>query len=472
MNIFISHAVEDHQIAQQWQALISGLTAGFVETWFSSDVSAGGGMPGGRVWRDVLLERLRQSSVIIAILTHNSVDRPWIYWECGAAAGLNNQRLIFPIFYAIGRNEVPGPLTEYQTYDGFSRTEVRRVCEQVCLIANKNAKINTRAFSPLYRIYESRVHQALIVKNDIAFNIDLHSRYINDFDWLKQNDTLFATASEDESLKVATVDGTTSVHSFRAQAAVKCIACASDYATLIYGIATGEVFVRQLEPQSVEERVVFTHPLVRALEYTPGHNLIASGGYDKCLRIVKLQRDFTTIELINLRRSGPVRAIAWAFPMLQLAFGNGAEVEILTLSARLAATSDPERLFGHTGNVLALSWNKDNSLLASGDEHGNILIWNPLSKKHVARVDRSSTLDAVRTLSFHPTLAGVLAAGGKSGVIEIITLSENGAPSVREVGRFGTFINRIRWFHGASALLFACGGAIKSLKITTQYNPR
>ena len=81
----------------------------------------------------------------------------------------------------------------------------------------------------------------------------------------------------------------------------------------------------------------------------------------------------------------------------------------------------------------------------------------------MVRVDRSSTLDAIRCLSFHPNLPHILAVGGKSGVLEVIKVSEKGSPRIMTLGRFGTFINAIRWHHTGSPILFACGGAVKSL---------
>ena len=251
-----------------------------------------------------------------------------------------------------------------------------------------------------------------------------------------------------------------------AHAAAKCLVSLPDHSALIYGTSKGDVRLWQFGLPSSDERVLYTHPLVRVLGYLSAQQIIASGGYDKYLRIHKVEGDLLAVrEMKQVERSDVVRALAWASRTPTLAFASGAELNLIILSEKLEPVSDPVRLLGHTGVILSIAWNKGDNLVASGDEDGTVIVWNPVSRRHTAKLDRSLTLQSARSLSFHPILQNVLAIGGKSGVLEIVTFSENESPRVMTVGHFGTFINAIHWHHSGSPLVFACGGAIKSLEI-------
>ena len=52
------------------------------------------------------------------------------------------------------------------------------------------------------------------------------------------------------------------------------------------------------------------------------------------------------------------------------------------------------RLIAHTTNVVALAWNGNESLLASGDDFGNVGIWQPHAASTAVGAGRSSILNS------------------------------------------------------------------------------
>ena len=130
MKIFISYSTEDREIAESWKQLLEGLTSNFVETWYASDLSKDGGISGGQDWRKSLIRNLSESAVVIAIITPANLTRPWILWECGVAAGVSEERPVFPVVYDKKQAECPEPLRQYQVYDGLLKSNVKRICQQ------------------------------------------------------------------------------------------------------------------------------------------------------------------------------------------------------------------------------------------------------------------------------------------------------------------------------------------------------
>src|SRR3977135_3516040 len=103
LKVMISHAHDEKGLAAAWKQLISTASMGAVETWFSSDVTATGGIGLGQEWRSDLYKRLSESNLILSIQTPSSAGRPWIMWECGVASGVKKIRGIIPIVYSLGR---------------------------------------------------------------------------------------------------------------------------------------------------------------------------------------------------------------------------------------------------------------------------------------------------------------------------------------------------------------------------------
>ena len=155
LKILISHAYDEKALAEAWFKLLQDISLGAIKVWFSSDQTSGGGMGIGQPWRDQIYDRLRESGDIIAIQTPTSAGRPWIMWECGIASGIDKNRGVIPIVFAMSRGDLNNPISVYQAYQGEDKDQVREVCER--LVAKAGLNFNQAIFDQAYTIYREYI---------------------------------------------------------------------------------------------------------------------------------------------------------------------------------------------------------------------------------------------------------------------------------------------------------------------------
>lgn len=114
-NIFISHCAVDAVVAKNVSEVLNTLSLHQFRTWFSSSEEIDEGFMPGDMWFQRICNEILQSDVLIAILTPNSIHRPWIYYETGIAQGKEGCT-IMPICIGINKDEIPAPLNNYQLY--------------------------------------------------------------------------------------------------------------------------------------------------------------------------------------------------------------------------------------------------------------------------------------------------------------------------------------------------------------------
>lgn len=112
---FISHFDGDKRIADLIAGSLRRVSLTQIDPWYSSDDSPGKGIKPGGIWFNEIVNKINESSALIAILTPNSINRPWIYFECGIAQALENCEVI-PVCIGISRDNIPTPLSLYQVY--------------------------------------------------------------------------------------------------------------------------------------------------------------------------------------------------------------------------------------------------------------------------------------------------------------------------------------------------------------------
>lgn len=79
---FISHISEERELAEMFKAQISHDFLGMVEVFVSSDHRS---ISVGSRWLDEIDEALRQAQVELVLCSTDSVRRPWVNFEAGAA---------------------------------------------------------------------------------------------------------------------------------------------------------------------------------------------------------------------------------------------------------------------------------------------------------------------------------------------------------------------------------------------------
>jgi TIR domain len=132
-HVFLSHASADQQIANKLQELIELVSLNSVGVWFSSDGKPTGGIAPGD-WRDQIKRRLRAAKLVVALLTPESLNRPWIAFECGFGAAVANGKVI-PVTLGLDTaGGIPMPLNMFQVYQ---LTDIRSVNEFLSKLLNE-----------------------------------------------------------------------------------------------------------------------------------------------------------------------------------------------------------------------------------------------------------------------------------------------------------------------------------------------
>jgi TIR domain len=112
--ILISHIHEEAPLAKLVCDLIADNFKGHgVDVSQSSERPS---FPAGRTWLHVILEAVTSSKVSIVILSHISLQRPWINVELGAAWARGNNIILF-CHSGLRVNDAPHPLNEFPGVD-------------------------------------------------------------------------------------------------------------------------------------------------------------------------------------------------------------------------------------------------------------------------------------------------------------------------------------------------------------------
>lgn len=130
MRILISHEHRESALAGAMYSLLTKLGRDRILPWYSSDNRPAGGMETGHWW-NILHEKIQQSDFVIAILTRESMNRPWILWECGLATGQDNTLGVVPVIFNIEKPELAGPLAGFQAFDGMDFDDTFKMCAQL-----------------------------------------------------------------------------------------------------------------------------------------------------------------------------------------------------------------------------------------------------------------------------------------------------------------------------------------------------
>jgi hypothetical protein len=111
MNIFISHAVANKNIAQSLSEVLEA-TKETVTTFLASRP---GDIRADEDWLGGIERALQKADTYIIILTPESVLRPWVNFEAGAAWFFKRQ-LVFVRIQALSTDDIPSPINSRQVY--------------------------------------------------------------------------------------------------------------------------------------------------------------------------------------------------------------------------------------------------------------------------------------------------------------------------------------------------------------------
>ncbi|MFL6202058.1 MAG: toll/interleukin-1 receptor domain-containing protein [Thermoanaerobaculia bacterium] len=112
--VFISHDSRDADLAEAFDHLLTDASGGVVQTFRSSDQSGRAGIDYGENWFSKITTTLSDATDVVALLTPNSVGRPWILFEAGFAVGRLDAK-VFGIALGIPLSKaVTGPFAQFQ----------------------------------------------------------------------------------------------------------------------------------------------------------------------------------------------------------------------------------------------------------------------------------------------------------------------------------------------------------------------
>ncbi len=191
-NLFISHSSNDKKVVEILANLIRRVSLNQIHIWFSNDVEINGGFLAGDNWFDTILYNLKNSQAVISFITPNSNNNPWIMYESGYAAALENVRLI-PLKFLININDVSVPLQQKQIFS-FSNIEeanvfLKKVLDSFGIVfdqeifrdyINKCLNDMRNNFNNKENVIEENSIEILSKKIDSYFGILLNPKIIED----------------------------------------------------------------------------------------------------------------------------------------------------------------------------------------------------------------------------------------------------------------------------------------------------
>lgn len=182
--IFISHITEENAFALMVKKLIDkAYNLGF-ELFISSDVS---GISAGSPWIDNINNALKQCSLMISLCSPQSVQRPWINYEAGAAWGLG--KTIIPLLHSgLNISALKAPLSQFQAIDISNDKFVHNMFNTISKIqGNSIPECDTTVFYNDYNNWSYEYTFLITVKKFIEDIITLYPEFRKTFIFGEQN---------------------------------------------------------------------------------------------------------------------------------------------------------------------------------------------------------------------------------------------------------------------------------------------
>jgi hypothetical protein len=110
--VFFSHATSDRTLARTIREQILDLTEEPVEIFLSTRP---GHIPAGKEWWLIIQRELKTADGYIVLLTPESVNRPWVVFEIGAA-WMTGRRMLTVCTSDLDRDSLRMPLANFQVY--------------------------------------------------------------------------------------------------------------------------------------------------------------------------------------------------------------------------------------------------------------------------------------------------------------------------------------------------------------------
>jgi hypothetical protein len=112
--VFISHDTRDADIAEAFADLLQDASGGVLRSFRSSDRKGTSGIEFGAEWYLAIMERLKDATDVVALLTEQSLGRPWLLYEAGVAKG-RLDAVVFGLAVGVPLDRASvGPFAQFQ----------------------------------------------------------------------------------------------------------------------------------------------------------------------------------------------------------------------------------------------------------------------------------------------------------------------------------------------------------------------
>lgn len=112
--VFISHDTRDADLAEAFANLLTDASGGMLKSFRSSDRKGTAGIEFGQEWYKAIMTNLAKATDVVALLTHHSLDRPWILYESGVAKGKLDTTVLGVVVGIPLEKAQTGPFAQFQ----------------------------------------------------------------------------------------------------------------------------------------------------------------------------------------------------------------------------------------------------------------------------------------------------------------------------------------------------------------------
>lgn len=145
ISIFISHISEERLIARYLKDLLIEAFENKISVFVSSDLNS---ISKGKEWFKEIKENLQKSEYVLVLCSNDSVMRPWINFEAGAAHLLDKH--VVPVCYhGVSLGNLPQPLSNLQAIEAKNLPIFKSLIEQIgedCNIKPQTVVIQKSSF--------------------------------------------------------------------------------------------------------------------------------------------------------------------------------------------------------------------------------------------------------------------------------------------------------------------------------------
>ncbi|MEO8498795.1 MAG: toll/interleukin-1 receptor domain-containing protein [Planctomycetota bacterium] len=120
--IFLSYSHHD----QSWvKAFVEQLTKNQVDVWYDQQA-----IRAGDRWQELIQDALRKSSILVAVLSKDSVKRPWMFFELGAAVA-DGKTVIPVLIEGLDFRDLPSLIAQFQAVSASDPAEAGEIVSRV-----------------------------------------------------------------------------------------------------------------------------------------------------------------------------------------------------------------------------------------------------------------------------------------------------------------------------------------------------